>query len=132
VSATLEFPFFTLTCTTLQNKNKKIRQKSIRESGTQCQKERKKQDKTTRYALEWTVVSLLNEPSLERVREHKLLTSQASILKKETRAIAVCQKRGITPRARFSEHTHGTISWSVVGHTAYLQSHRAKEDTSAN
>jgi hypothetical protein len=63
-----------------------------------------------RYALEWTVVSLLNEPSLERVREHKLLTSQASILKKETRARALCQKRGITRRARFSEHTRDLLA----------------------
>lgn len=78
-----------------------------------CQK--KKTRKTRRcYTLEWTVVSLLNEPSLERVREHKLLTSQASILKKETRASSLPEKGNYAARA--FQRIHRTISRSVVGH----------------
>lgn len=58
-----------------------------------------------RYTLEWTVVSLLKEPSLERVREHKLLTSQASILKKETRASSLPEKGNYAACAFQRTHT---------------------------
>lgn len=51
------------------------------------------------------MVSLLNEPSLERVREHKLLTSQASILKKETRASSLPEKGNYAARAFQRTHT---------------------------